>query len=63
MRSLQGTRMSVLQVEKTRISNPIDFDKNGRQAGCLRAPLSRNGSPWGVVEIPMQNYDAIRAAA
>jgi N-alpha-acetyl-L-2,4-diaminobutyrate deacetylase len=42
-----------LQVEKSRISNPIDFDKNGRQAGYLRAPLSRNTSGWGVVEIPI----------
>jgi predicted deacylase len=45
--------MSALQVEKTRISNPIDFDRNGRQAGYLRAPLSRNTSGWGVVEIPI----------
>mgnify|MGYP001171026160 CR=1 FL=1 len=45
--------MTALQVEKTRVSNPIDFDRNGRQAGYLRAPLSRNGSPWGVVEIPI----------
>lgn len=42
-----------LQVERSRISNPIDFDRNGRQAGYLRAPLSRNTSGWGVVEIPI----------
>jgi len=42
-----------LQVEKSRISNPIDFDRNGRQAGYLRAPLSRNDSGWGVVELPI----------
>jgi N-alpha-acetyl-L-2,4-diaminobutyrate deacetylase len=34
-------------VERSRISNPIDFGKNGRQAGYLRAPLSRNKSGWG----------------
>lgn len=45
--------MSALQVEKSRISNPIDFGKDGRQAGYLRAPLSRNTSGWGVVEIPI----------
>lgn len=43
----------MLQVEKSRISNPIDFDKDGRQVGYLRAPLSRNTSGWGVVEIPI----------
>lgn len=42
-----------LHVEKSRISNPIDFDRDGRQAGYLRAPLSRNTSGWGVVEIPI----------
>ena len=42
-----------LQVEKSRITNPIDFDRAGRQAGYLRAPLSRNTSGWGVVEIPI----------
>jgi len=45
--------MSTLQVEKSRITNPIDFDANGRQAGYLRAPLSRNTAGWGVVEIPI----------
>ncbi|MBN9021731.1 MAG: succinylglutamate desuccinylase/aspartoacylase family protein [Rhizobiales bacterium] len=45
--------MSTLEVEKSRIFNPIDFDKDGRQAGYLRAPLSRNTSGWGVVEIPV----------
>ncbi len=45
--------MGELQVEKSRISNPIDFDKDGRQAGYLRAPLSRNTAGWGVVEIPI----------
>lgn len=42
-----------LQVEKSRVTNPIDFDRNGRQAGYLKAPLSRNTSGWGVVEIPI----------
>jgi N-alpha-acetyl-L-2,4-diaminobutyrate deacetylase len=45
--------MSAPQVDKSRISNPIDFDKNGRQAGYLHAPLSRNTSGWGVVQIPI----------
>lgn len=45
--------MLTLLVEKSRISNPIDFDSNGRQAGYLRAPMSRNTSGWGVVEIPI----------
>ena len=45
--------MAELQVEKSRISNPIDFERNGRQAGYLRAPLSRNTSGWGIVEIPI----------
>ena len=29
------------------------FDQAGRQAGYLRAPLSRNTSGWGTVEIPI----------
>lgn len=37
----------------TRIASEIDFDKAGRQAGYLRAPLSRNTSGWGIVEIPI----------
>lgn len=45
--------MSELNVERSRISNPIDFDKDGRQAGYLRAPLSRNTAGWGIVEIPI----------
>ena len=45
--------MAAVQVEKSRVTNPIDFDKAGRQAGVLRAPLSRNDSGWGVVEIPI----------
>ena len=45
--------MGAVQVEKSRVTNPIDFDKSGRQAGVLRAPLSRNDSGWGVVEIPI----------
>ena len=44
--------MSDLQIERSRISNPIDFEKNGSQAGYLRAPLSRNTAGWGIVEIP-----------
>ncbi len=38
---------------KSRIRCDIDFDKAGRQAGYLRAPLSRNTSGWGTVEIPI----------
>ncbi|MCB1493838.1 MAG: succinylglutamate desuccinylase/aspartoacylase family protein [Rhodobiaceae bacterium] len=38
---------------KSRIAGEIDFDKPGRQAGYLRAPLSRNTSGWGIVEIPI----------
>ncbi len=42
-----------LEAEKSRISCDFDFDRNGRQAGYLRAPLSRNTSGWGIVEIPI----------
>lgn len=38
---------------KSRIQNPVDFDRQGRQAAYLRAPLSRNTSGWGAVEIPI----------
>ena len=38
---------------KSRIRCDIDFDSAGRQAGYLRAPLSRNTSGWGTVEIPI----------
>ena len=38
---------------KSRIRCEIDFDKDGRQAGYLRAPLSRNTSGWGTIEIPI----------
>ncbi|MGO4570565.1 succinylglutamate desuccinylase/aspartoacylase family protein [Microvirga sp. 2TAF3] len=38
---------------KSRIQCGIDFDRDGRQAGYLRAPLSRNTSGWGTVEIPI----------
>jgi len=37
----------------SRIAADIDFDKQGRQSGYLRAPLSRNTSGWGIVEIPI----------
>lgn len=36
-----------------RVRCEIDFEAAGRQAGYLRAPLSRNTSGWGVVEIPV----------
>jgi N-alpha-acetyl-L-2,4-diaminobutyrate deacetylase len=38
---------------KSRVRCEVDFDKAGRQAGYARAPLSRNTSGWGVVEIPI----------
>lgn len=37
----------------SRVRCEIDFEATGRQAGYLRAPLSRNTSGWGVVEIPV----------
>ena len=37
----------------SRIRCAIDFAKQGRQAGYARAPLSRNTSGWGTVEIPV----------
>lgn len=39
--------------EKSRIRCTVDFEKDGRQAVLLRAPLSRNNSGWGVLEIPL----------
>jgi len=38
---------------QSRITCPIDFDRDGRQAGYARAPLSRDTSGWGIVEIPL----------
>ena len=38
---------------ESRVRCEIDFESSGRQAGYLRAPLSRNTSGWGVVEIPV----------
>src|SRR3954464_10577600 len=37
----------------SRIQCGVDFERAGRQAGYLRAPLSRNTSGWGTVEIPI----------
>ena len=42
---------------ESRVRCEIDFEAAGRQAGYLRAPLSRNTSGWGVVEIPVQRAD------
>ncbi|MGV3651847.1 MAG: succinylglutamate desuccinylase/aspartoacylase family protein [Devosia sp.] len=42
-----------VQDNTSRIRCPIDFEKNGRQAGYWRAPLSRNTSGWGTIEIPI----------
>lgn len=39
--------------QPSRISCPVDFDKTGKQLAYARAPLSRNTSGWGVVEIPI----------
>lgn len=41
------------QPVKSRINCDIDFDRDGRQAGYARAPLSRNNSGWGTIEIPI----------
>lgn len=38
---------------QSRIATDIDFDRDGKQASYLRAPLSRNNSGWGTVEIPI----------
>jgi predicted deacylase len=38
---------------KSRIRCDIDLAASGRQAGYLRAPLSRNTSGWGTIEIPI----------
>ena len=38
---------------RSRIQCAIDFDRDGHQAGYLRAPLSRNTSGWGVTLIPI----------
>jgi N-alpha-acetyl-L-2,4-diaminobutyrate deacetylase len=43
----------VSEETKSRIRCDIDFDAVGRQVGYLRAPLSRNTSGWGTVEIPI----------
>lgn len=37
----------------SRVQGEIEFDLDGRQAGYLRAPLSRNTSGWGVTLIPI----------
>lgn len=41
---------------KSRIRCDLDFDRDGRQAGYLRAPLSRNTSGWGTIEIPIITF-------
>jgi predicted deacylase len=42
-----------VEAAKSRVQCDIDFDKAGRQANYARAPLSRNTSGWGVVQIPI----------
>jgi len=37
----------------SRIKMDVDLGRDGRQATCLRAPLSRNTSGWGIIEIPI----------
>lgn len=37
----------------SRIVCALDFERDGRQAGYARAPLSRDTSAWGTVEIPV----------
>ncbi len=37
----------------SRIRMDVDLERDGRQASYLRAPLSRNTSGWGTVEIPI----------
>ena len=43
----------MVDTSASRIRCDLDFDKAGRQASYLRAPLSRNTSGWGVVQIPV----------
>ncbi|MGO4665428.1 succinylglutamate desuccinylase/aspartoacylase family protein [Bosea sp. 2RAB26] len=43
----------MVTVAESRIRCEIDLDAPGRQAGYLKAPLSRNTSGWGTVEIPI----------
>jgi N-alpha-acetyl-L-2,4-diaminobutyrate deacetylase len=38
---------------KSRIAIDVDFDREGRQASYLRAPLSSNTAGWGTIEIPI----------
>ena len=49
----QGESTVTAKNTGSRIVCNIDFDKNGRQAGYCRAPLSRNTAGWGTVEIPI----------
>ncbi|MFO1060436.1 MAG: succinylglutamate desuccinylase/aspartoacylase family protein [Dongiaceae bacterium] len=45
--------MAVAAEVKSRIAIDVDFDREGRQASYLRAPLSSNTAGWGTVEIPI----------
>jgi N-alpha-acetyl-L-2,4-diaminobutyrate deacetylase len=45
--------MSNTKAAVSRIRMDVDLDRDGRQASQLRAPLSRNTSAWGTVEIPI----------
>jgi N-alpha-acetyl-L-2,4-diaminobutyrate deacetylase len=39
--------------QRSRVACDIDFGRPGRQSGYARAPLSRDTSGWGVVQIPI----------
>jgi len=38
---------------ESRVSSSIDFDAEGRQAGWLNVPYSRNDSAWGAIRLPV----------
>ena len=48
----RGSSWRIARVQ-SRIATDIDFDRDGRQASYLRAPLSRNNAGWGTIEIPI----------
>src|SRR6185503_8172075 len=51
---MRGRQGGLVNAEiKSRVRCDIDLDAPGRQAGYLRAPLSRNTSGWGTIEIPI----------
>jgi len=51
---MRGRQGGLVNAEiKSRVRCDVDLDAPGRQAGYLRAPLSRNTSGWGTIEIPI----------